>query len=120
MGTTVTAYSGQYVRGNENNAHQPDGAFSGSGKIGGYALLDLHASYDLGARWQLFANITNVFDRDYASAGQLGRSAFDAQGRFIPDSALWTNELFVGPGAPRAGWIGVRYSLPRPPGVAQR
>jgi iron complex outermembrane recepter protein len=120
VGTTVTAYSGQYVRGNENNAHQPDGAFSGSGKIGGYALLDLHASYDVGARWQLFAKITNVFDRDYASAGQLGRSAFDAQGRFIPDSALWTNELFVGPGAPRAGWIGVRYSLPRPPGVAQR
>jgi outer membrane receptor protein involved in Fe transport len=113
LNTTLTAHSGQYVRGNENNAHRPDGAFSGSGKIGGYALVDLLASYDLGSRWQLFAKIANVFDRDYASAGQLGRSSFDAQGRFVADSALWTNELFVGPGAPRTGWVGLRYQLAR-------
>lgn len=113
VGTTFTAYSSQYVRGNENNAHEAGGAFNGAGKIGGYALVDLSASYDLGPRWQLFAKITNLFDRDYASAGQLGRSAFDAQGRFIADSALWTNEQFVGPGAPRAGWVGIRYRIAR-------
>jgi iron complex outermembrane receptor protein len=110
IGSTLTAYSNQYVRGNENNAHTPDGAaFNGSGKLGGYALVDLHTTYDLGAAWQLFAKVTNLFDREYASAGQLGRSAFDAHGVFIPDADNWTNQQFVGPGAPRAGWIGVRY-----------
>jgi outer membrane receptor protein involved in Fe transport len=111
VGSTLTAYSGQYVRGNENNAHSEGGAFGGSGKVGGYALLHLHASYDLGARWELFAKVTNVLDRQYASAGQLGRSAFDAQGRFIPDADDWRNEQFVGPGAPRAGWVGLRYRM---------
>ncbi|MDB5864612.1 MAG: TonB-dependent receptor [Betaproteobacteria bacterium] len=112
VGSTLTAYSSQYVRGNENNAHAPDGAaFNGSGKLGGYALLDLYTTYDLGAAWQVFAKVTNVFDREYASAGQLGRSAFDAQGSFIPDANNWTHQQFVGPGAPRAGWIGVRYRL---------
>jgi iron complex outermembrane receptor protein len=110
IGSTLTAYSNQYVRGNENNAHTPDGAaFNGSGKLGGYALVDLQTTYDIGAAWQLFAKVTNLFDRDYASAGQLGRSAFDAHGVFIPDADNWTNQQFVGPGAPRAGWIGVRY-----------
>ena len=111
LGATLAGYSGQYVRGNENNAHQPGGAFSGSGKLGGYALVDLNATYDLGAGWQLFAKVSNVFDRSYASAGQLGRSAFDAQGLFIPDADDWRNAQFVGPGAPRAGWVGVRYRL---------
>jgi iron complex outermembrane receptor protein len=110
VSSTLTAYSNQYVRGNENNAHTPDGtAFNGSGRLGGYALVDLHTTYELGAAWQLFAKVTNLFDREYASAGQLGRSAFDAQGAFIPDADNWTNQQFVGPGAPRAGWIGVRY-----------
>jgi iron complex outermembrane receptor protein len=112
VGSTLTAYSSQYVRGNENNAHQADAAgFSGSGKLAGYAVLDLHASYDLGASWQLFARVTNVLNKDYASAGQLGRSAFDAQGRFIADADDWRREQFVGPGAARAGWIGLRYAM---------
>jgi outer membrane receptor protein involved in Fe transport len=111
VGSTLTAYSEQYVRGNENNAHQPGGAFGGSGRLSGYALVDLHTTYDLGGSWQLFAKVTNVFDKGYASAGQLGRSAFDGAGRFIPDADDWRNEQFVGPGAPRAGWIGVRYRI---------
>jgi len=112
VGSTLTAYSSQYVRGNENNAHRPDGvSFSGSGRLAGYALLDLHASYDLGGSWQLFAKVSNVLDKEYASAGQLGRSAFDSQGRFVADADDWRREQFVGPGAPRAGWIGVRYAM---------
>lgn len=110
IGSTLTAFSDQYVRGNENNAHRPDGAtFSGSGKLSGYALLDLYTTYDLGGAWQLFARLSNVFDRGYSTAGQLGRNSFDASGAFEQDPANWRNEQFVGPGAPRAGWIGVRY-----------
>ena len=111
VGSTLTAYSDQFVRGNENNAHQPGATFSGSGRLPGYALLDLYTTYDLGGSWQLFAKLTNVFDRGYASAGQLGRNAFDAGGAFIADADDWRPEQFVGPGAPRAGWIGVRYRM---------
>jgi outer membrane receptor protein involved in Fe transport len=110
LGATASALSEQFVRGNENNAHRPDGAlFSGSGKLAGFALLDIFGSYSLGASWELFAKLTNVFDKSYATAGQLGRSAFDAQGRFIDDADDWRNAQFVGPGAPRAGWVGVRF-----------
>jgi outer membrane receptor protein involved in Fe transport len=112
VGSTLMAYSTQYVRGNENNAHRADGgSFSGSGKVAGYALLDLYARYDLGASWQLFAKVSNVLNKDYASAGQLARASFDAQGRFIADRDDWRSEQFVGPGAPRAGWIGLRYAM---------
>jgi len=110
VGSTVSSYASQYVRGNENNAHRPDGvSFNGSGKLPGYALIDLDASYDLGRSWQLFAKVSNVLNKDYATAGQLARSSFDAQGRFIAGADDWRNEQFVGPGAPRAGWVGVRY-----------
>jgi outer membrane receptor protein involved in Fe transport len=110
VGSTLTVHSSQFVRGNENNAHRADDrTFSGSGELGGYALVDLNASYDLGGSWQLFAKVTNLFDKDYVSAGQLGRSSFDARGSFIRDADDWRNEQFVGPGAGRAGWIGIRY-----------
>lgn len=112
LGTTLTAHSSQFVRGNENNAHRADGVTtSGSGKTPGYALLDLHASYDVDRAWQLFARVSNVLDKSYASAGQLARSAFEADGTFIADADDWRNAQFVGPGAPRAGWIGVRYRM---------
>jgi outer membrane receptor protein involved in Fe transport len=110
IGASASAHGSQYVRGNENNAHRPDGGtFSGSGKLGGFALVDLTASYALARSWELFARVSNVFDRKYATAGQLGRTAFHAQGAFIPDSDDWPNAQFVGPGAPRAGWLGIRY-----------
>lgn len=108
LGAQLRAYSGQFVRGNENNAHQPDGVdFNGSGRIGGYALLDLTTSWKLGTRFELFAKLSNVFDRRYASAGLLGENAFDASGAIqAPDD--WRSEQFLGVGAPRAAWIGVR------------
>ena len=111
VGAQYRAYSHQTVRGNENGAHTPDGAgFSGSGHLGGYALLDLTASWKPRRGLELFAKVANVFDRRYASAGQLGRNGFDAAGAVLPPEA-WRNEQFVAPGAPRAVWVGVRLQL---------
>lgn len=108
FGAQLRAYSSQFVRGNENNAHRPDGEeFSGSGKVAAYALLDLTASWKLGGRFELFGKLSNVFDRRYASAGMLGENAFDANG-VLQAPADWGQEQFYGPGAPRAAWIGVR------------
>ncbi|MBX3605234.1 MAG: TonB-dependent receptor [Piscinibacter sp.] len=108
LGTQLRAYSSQFVRGNENNAHQPDGEeFFGSGKVGGFAMLDLTTRWKVGSSVELFGKISNLFDRRYASAGLLGENAFDAGGALqAPDD--WRAEQFVGPGAPRAAWVGVR------------
>lgn len=37
-------------------------------RMGGYALLNLHASYDLTENWQLFGRWNNVFDKYYELA----------------------------------------------------
>lgn len=108
VGTQLRAYSGQFVRGNENNAHQPDGVdFNGSGRVGGFAVVDMTASWKPTANLELFGKVSNLFDRRYGSAGILGENAFDAAGA-IQAPADWRAEQFVGPGAPRAAWLGVR------------
>ena len=111
VGAQLRAYAGQFVRGNENNAHRPDGVdFNGSGRIGGFALLDLTSSWKPASGLELFAKLSNVFDRRYASGGLLGANAFDASGAVRPP-ADWRHEQFVGPGAPRAAWLGARLSF---------
>ena len=111
VGAQWRGYSGQFVRGNENNAHQPDGIdFDGSGRVGGYAVLDLTTRWKAAGGLELFAKVSNVFDRRYASAGLLGDNAFDASGALqAPDD--WRQAQFVGPGAPRAAWVGVRLTF---------
>ncbi|MBX9715080.1 MAG: TonB-dependent receptor, partial [Burkholderiaceae bacterium] len=106
LGAQLNAYSDQYVRGNENNAHQPDGVdFNGSGKIGGYAVLNLTTSLEVGRGWELFAKVTNVFDRQYATAGSLATNSFTGNGNQLRAPVT---EQFSGPSAPRAAWIGAR------------
>lgn len=108
VGMQVRAQSSQYVRGNENNAHQADGVdFQGKGKVSGFAVLDLTTRFRLRPGWELFAKVSNVFDRRHATGGQLGENAFDASGA-LQAPADWRREQFVAPGAPRAAWIGLR------------
>jgi outer membrane receptor protein involved in Fe transport len=111
VGAQLAAYSSQFVRGNENNAHQADGEdFFGAGKIGGFALVNLTTNWKLGAGWELFAKVSNVFDRRYASGGLLAENAFDSRGSLLAP-ADWRHEQFVAPGAPRALWVGARWSF---------
>jgi outer membrane receptor protein involved in Fe transport len=110
LGAQLGAYSGQYVRGNENNAHRADGVdFFGTGRVGGYAVLNLTARWRLAPGVEVFGKLSNVFDRGYSSAGALGENAFDSTGG-LREPADWRNEQFVGPGAPRAFWIGLRWA----------
>ncbi len=117
LGADLQAFSGQYLRGNENNRHQAGTytdvngetrTFEGAGKVGGYAVLNLNAELGLGAGWQAFARVNNVFDRRYASAGVLAENPF-VGGVFQANPDNWRRESFVAPGAPRAAWVGVRY-----------
>jgi iron complex outermembrane receptor protein len=139
LGLNMIAQSSSYVRGNENNDHVPQGtdsdgsavtarndptitvspgrAYVGEGKIDGFAVFNLSAGYRLTDRWSVFLQVDNLFDEDYVTAGQLGLNSFttsrwgqrDAAG-FNYNSYDWTHSQFVGPGAPRAAWIGISYS----------
>lgn len=114
LGGTLRASSWSYVRGNENNQHQPGttaaGSFSGSGRSPGYAVIDLTGSVKLDKRWELKSKIGNLFDRRYVTGGILGENAFPG-GNFVPDSNLWVKETFYSPGAPRSFWVGLSLKI---------
>jgi iron complex outermembrane recepter protein len=109
IGANAVAVSRQFARGNDNNAHQADGVnFLGSGEIAGYALLNLNLSCKLGKGFQLFAKVSNVFDRRYATAGALRQNFFPGGTLTAPGGQ--TNETFYAPGAPRGVWVGLEYA----------
>jgi len=112
IGSNVNVFSDVYVRGNENNSHvandgNPDHV-QDSGKVSGYTVVNLDTRYKFGnSGWQAFAKVINVFDKKYASGGQFGENWIENgvfSGGDEPSKMLM-------PGAPRAGWIGVRYDF---------
>lgn len=108
-GANAVAVSRQFARGNENNQHQADGVnFLGSGEIAGYALLNLNLSYKLDKGFQLFAKVSNIFNRGYATAGALRQNFFPGGTLTAPGGQ--TNETFYAPGAPRGIWVGIEYA----------
>jgi iron complex outermembrane receptor protein len=120
IGANLVAFSSQFVRGNENNQHRA-GTFTDdfgetrtflhAGKAAGYAILNLHTHYRFARNWEVFARVDNVFDKEYFNGGALGENTFNAAGVFETNSEDWTRETFFAPGAPRAGWIGIRYTF---------
>ena len=107
VGAGAVAVSRQFARGNDNNRHQPDGAnFLGPGEIGGYALFNLNLDYKLDRGLQVFAKLSNVFDRRYATTGALRQNFFPGGNLTAPGSQV--NETFYAPGAPRALWVGIQ------------
>jgi outer membrane receptor protein involved in Fe transport len=116
----VVSYSSQFVRGNENNAHQAGSAtdlqsntrtFLGAGEIKAYTLLNLGTRVKVGSAWEVFGRINNVFDKKYATAGALAENPFNAAGTFQTNSGNWGRETAFGPGAPRSAFVGVRLSM---------
>lgn len=111
LSADAVAFSRQYVRGNENNAHRAGGSFLGSGEVAGYGVLNLGARVRLDRGWEATVKVNNVFDRHYASAGALGANPFDVNGTFQTSSSAWTHETFTAPGAPRAVYFGLRLKI---------
>jgi outer membrane receptor protein involved in Fe transport len=107
LGAGTVAVSRQLARGNDNNRHQPDGVnFLGPGEIGGYALFNLNLDYKLDRGLQVFAKVSNVFGRRYATAGALRQNFFPGGNLAAPGAQV--NETFYAPGAPRALWVGIQ------------
>jgi outer membrane receptor protein involved in Fe transport len=111
LSANLQAQSGSTVRGNENGAHQADGVdFFGSGRVAGFAVLNLQSQYKLGGGWTLIGKVNNAFDRRYASGGLLGENAFDPAGT-LQAPADWRNEQFAAPGAPRSVSVAVQWQF---------
>lgn len=119
VGLGMQAVSGSIARGNENNQHRADGThYLGSGKSAGYAIFDLGGKYRATRQLSFFAQVNNLFDRQYATAAQLGATGFSASGGFVarPFPAVGgeyplVSSTFYAPGAPRTAWVGVRYEF---------
>lgn len=122
LSANLVAVGSSYARGNENNQHQPDGImYLGSGRSPGYAVVNLSAQYQIEPALRLLGQISNLFDRRYSSAAQLGPTGFTGAGNFIarPYPAIGGNfpvqqAGFLAPGAPRAFWIGISYRIDAP------
>jgi outer membrane receptor protein involved in Fe transport len=120
IGSNVNAFSSVYMRGNENNEHdgtqnEDHEAVLSSGKVSGYAVVNLDTRYKLNnSGWQVFAKANNIFNKKYATGGMFGENwvdggSFTAEGE--PDRMLML-------GAPRAAWVGVRYDFGKPVATA--
>ena len=95
LGADVYAAAGMRFRGDEANLVD---------EIEGHTLLSLRAEYRLSQRAAVFATLDNALDEEYATFGVFGE----------PDDVLgdgFEDPRFIGPGAPRALWVGVRLTF---------
>ncbi len=93
IGSNIIFASGQFAHGDENNQDV-------NGKVPGYAVVNLDTHYSINQNWKVFAKVNNVFDKDYATFGQLGQNIYTGN-----------DEQFRTPSAPRAAWIGLTYEF---------
>ncbi len=103
VGSNVMVFSSQYARGDENNQ-------DANGKIPGYTLVNLDARYQHTRQLSFFGRIHNLFDKDYETLGVLGENFFNGPGRTF-DAGNVTEEQFRSAGAPRAFWVGLKYTM---------
>lgn len=143
VGMTMVAHSDSFIRGNENNEHQvgvsrtftsirqvDDGAggtqaevftrilppTTNPGIVPGYATFNLQSSYRISKEWTATMLVTNLFDKDFFTAGRLGRNPFSPSvlGAIGPDgynhnSDDWRSTNFISPGAPRGVWFSLNW-----------
>jgi len=95
VGAELIYNSDQVMRGDESNDLD---------KVNGYALVNLRASYSMNQNFIVFARVTNLFDEDYENFGLLGEEPFEVLPYLADD-----RPLFLGVGAPRGAWVGLRY-----------
>lgn len=86
-----------YLRGDESNSLD---------KVDGYMLVNLRASYRMNEQLRIFARVSNVFDKEYENFGLLGEEPDE-----VLDNLADDRPIFLGPGSPRAAWMGISYTF---------
>lgn len=125
IGADLHAVSSLVTQGNEDGLVADADAGDGGNttnradwRVHGYMLLGLRASYRPAEKWELYARVSNVFDRRHETFGAVAPNLFP-QGRLVaphegaPNEAPGdaANARFVAPGAPRTIVAGLRYSF---------
>jgi iron complex outermembrane recepter protein len=93
VGSNIILASSQYAHGDENNQDV-------NGKVPGYGVVNLDTHYRFNQNWKMFAKVNNLFDKEYATFGQIGENIYTGD-----------DEQFRTPSAPRAAWVGVTYEF---------
>jgi outer membrane receptor protein involved in Fe transport len=131
VGLSAVAHSSAFLRGNENNEHQagaivyektitnqivPRAVSNNPGKVAGYMLLNFQTSYKISKEWTASMIVNNILDKEYFSAGRLGRNPFSPSinGAIGPsgynhNSNDWLMTNFLAPGAPRGIWFSLNW-----------
>jgi outer membrane receptor protein involved in Fe transport len=112
----LVGVSSAFARGNENNGHAPDGTYYlGPGASDGYVVVNLGARVQVMPRVELFGQVSNLFNREYATAAQLGPAGLTAAGEYIARALPAVGgefpvprSTFFAPGAPINVWGGAR------------
>ena len=139
IGLTTVVHSKSYLRGNENNKHEKGviqrtidyvDPLTGNnirtqtpptnnpGMLPGYATFNFQTSYKFNKEWAATMLVNNVFDKEYFSAGRLGRNPFSPSisGAIGPDgynhnSNDWLSTNFIAPSAPRGIWFSLNWQF---------
>ncbi|MGZ6017473.1 MAG: TonB-dependent receptor [Phenylobacterium sp.] len=98
LGAGLVAASDQYAHGNEDNADP-------TGKVPGYAVVDLDAQYRIGKALTVSLNVDNLFDKTYATYGLSGQTSI----------YTLVQQQFRTPAPPRGVWLKVAYAFGRQP-----
>jgi len=120
IGDDLHAVSSLVTQGNEDGlSEDADDDDGDAGRVGqradwrvhGYLLLGLRASYRPADQWELFARVSNVFNRRYETFGAVAPDLFPHGRLLAPHEEEGGAEQarFVAPGAPRSIVAGLRY-----------
>jgi outer membrane receptor protein involved in Fe transport len=90
----------QYFVGDESNQFA---------KLPGYAVFNLHASYQIDKNFQIYARADNIFDNRYASYGTFFET--DAVPNFTAGGAAFTDPRSLSPARPRAIYTGLKVTF---------
>jgi outer membrane receptor protein involved in Fe transport len=103
LGADLLAASGQVVAGNEGG-DRPE-----LGRLAGYGVVNARATWTLARGWEAWLRVNNVIDRRFATSAS-GNFDFFPAGRPLPAGDQPQPARFIAPAAPRAAFVGVRYS----------
>jgi len=96
IGGDMIFNTGVYLRGDEANLLDT---------TDNYAIVNLIGNYKFNKTFSVFARINNLFDTDYETFGLLGEPDE------IPGFENFSDNRFLGPGAPISGFVGIRIQM---------
>ncbi|HJV85050.1 MAG TPA: TonB-dependent receptor [Noviherbaspirillum sp.] len=116
IGSSMLAVSSMATQGNEDGMRTDTTSgtpVAADWRIRGHAIFNLHASYQKNRQWELFARVSNLFNRRYETYGVLAQDMFPngslVQPHVAPAEAA--EARFVAPGSPRIVTIGLRFKM---------